>query len=163
MLGFLQDLTERLRNNRKERWQRIGEKVDGIKEIREAKKEGKEIPASPLSEKIREKTRQMRERNELKRDEVKQQRQTMREWAKKPRSRIFKIVEYVSTAVAVIPALVLSEMEIWPAPSIREMLKGIGLRGDFFTYFLLALIFYILLIPFRMIIVKALEKKESAQ
>jgi hypothetical protein len=159
MLEFFQNLTERLRNNRKERWQRIGEKVDRIKEINEAKKEGKDIPLSPLSEKIREKTRQMQERNEFKREELKQQRETMREQARKPKSRLFKIVEYGATVAAVIPALILVEMEVWPAPSIREMLKGIGFRGEFFTYFLIALVFYILLIPPRIVILNVLKKK----
>jgi hypothetical protein len=154
MFGFLQNTTEKLRNNRKERWSRTKDRINSISDIQQSPKDAT-VPPS----KWKQKADKLREERPARREQTRKRVEEIRAKSKAPKSKVAQRVDWFVAPLAAVGGFIIVESHTWPTPWLKSTFAHYGMRGDLFTFIPIGIGCMLLLSPMRYVLVKQLEKK----
>ena len=138
----------------KRRWSNAMERRNKIKN-------GESVPS-----KFDEKRGARLEERTARMEEIRKKREEIRTLSSAPKTTRQRVIEYVSSGIAAGGGIVLVELNLWPATSIRNWgsFMDESFLGDFPVFFVVTFLIYIVLSPIRIYFLKRFmtQKKETS-
>jgi len=152
-------LIDQLREFRLASQARTRQRLLAMKERRRKNENGEAIEPSNFQRKNAAQHERRAERNV----NARKKREEIRALSTGPKTIRQRVVEYVSSGIAAVGGIVIVELNLWPATSIRNWgsFMDESFMGDFPVFFVVTFLIYIILSPIRIYFLKRFIAKEK--